>query len=74
MFYAKMFPEVVEADMPIINSQWIFDTSMLVCVDAQDLHLALIAHSEYNFGVGGLSGDNTWILNENGLEQNIIDR
>lgn len=74
MFYAKTFPDVDQADIPFVGSQEIIDTAMLVCVKTQDLHLALVANSEYNFGVGGSSGNTKWILNEKGLEQQIIDK
>ena len=41
----------------------------------QDLHLALVANSEYTVGIGGDSrGSTKWVLNEVGLEQHIVDK
>ncbi len=75
MFFDQvMFPGENKVDLPVIDVQEIIDTSMLVSVDGQDLHLALVANSEYNFGVGESSGNSKWILNEAGLEQYIIDK
>ena len=47
---------------------------MLVSVDGEDLHLAVVANSEYNFGVGQSSAGAQWTLNEIGLEQQITDK
>jgi hypothetical protein len=47
---------------------------MLVTVDGQDLHLAVVANSEYNFGVGESTADPKWTLNDIGLEQQIADK
>jgi len=47
---------------------------MLVTFDDQDLHLALVANSEYNFDVGETTGETKWTVNEIGLEQQIINR
>ena len=53
----------------------IVDTSMLVSVDGQDLHLALVANSQYNFGVGDSATNCAkWTLNECGLEDLIVER
>jgi hypothetical protein len=53
----------------------IIDSSMLVSVDGQDLHLALVANSQYNFGVGDSKMDCAkWTLNECGLEDVIVER
>ena len=40
----------------------------------QDLHLALVANSEYTVGIGDSRGSTKWVLNEVGLEQHIVDK
>ena len=50
------------------------NSSMLVTFDDRDLHLALVANSEYNFDVGDTTGETKWTVNEIGLEQQIINR
>jgi hypothetical protein len=47
---------------------------MLVAVEGHDLHLALVANSEFEIGLGDSSGVAKWNLNEVLLEQQIVDR
>jgi hypothetical protein len=47
---------------------------MLVAVEGHDLHLALVANSEFEIGLGDSSGVSKWNLNEVSLEQQIGDR
>ena len=73
-FYSKSFPDVKSGDIPYVSCSEIVHTSILVTVDSQDLHLALVANSEYNFGIGEDAGRSEWVLNEAGLEQQIVDK
>ena len=47
---------------------------MLVSVEGHDLHLAIVANSEFEIGLGDSAGNAKWILKEVSLEQQIIDR
>ena len=73
-FYSKAFPDTKFDDIPFVSCHEIVHPSVLIAVDSQDLHLALVANSEYNFGVGEAAGKVEWILHEEALEHQIIEK
>lgn len=71
----KMLSTEKNVTLESVASADIVDSSMLVSVEGQDLHLALVANSEYNFGVSdSTTGCAKWTLNECGLEDLIVER
>ena len=70
----RAFAEDSNIQLTTVTCQEI-DSSILVAVDAQDLHLALVANSECNFGLEESEAANTkWTINEHGLEQHVVNR
>ena len=60
------------AQLNTVTCLEIIDSSMLVTVDAQDLHLALVANSQCNFGLEDSNAK--WTVNDTGLEEHVIER
>jgi hypothetical protein len=58
----------------MIGCKEIVDTSMLVVFDAHDVQLALVANTEYQFSVGETIEQTSWIINEEGLEDQVTDK
>ena len=73
-FYSRTFPDTKFEDIPFVSCHEIVHPSVLISVDSQDLHLALVANSEYNFGVGEAAGRVKWILHEKALEHQIVEK
>ena len=60
----KAFAEENKIQLNTVTCQEINDSSMLVAVDAQDLHLALVANSECNFDLEeSAAGNAKWTIN-----------
>ncbi len=52
----------------------ITDTSVLIDYSSEDLHLILLANSEYSFNVGSTTNEPAWEVNELGMEQQVKNR
>jgi len=65
MFYSLSFPA--------FKKLWLGCT-YLHYPSPSDLHLVLVANSEFELNLGEPAAQSSWILNENGIEKQAIDK